>query len=106
MKAPEVDKSGKVITTGQYIVNAYVKSMRAVLKFGKVVEIVDRESWSVRVVRLAEERDNEPTLSKPSFLQYPERCLVIPFDVLPQYAQTLLGPVKAKNIDGQLSNPT
>jgi hypothetical protein len=45
---------------------------------------------------MKEEWDEEPILSNKAFMcmNFPERCLVAPFDVLPKYVLDLQGPVE------------
>ena len=94
------DKTGKSeIEVGSYIVYATTLGRSSALKFGKIVGInppkqqayQEGEDLSYRVVGVD---DNwhilPPELNKPGTLLYESRIVVLPFEMLPDYAQKFL----------------
>jgi hypothetical protein len=95
------DKCGQEIKAGDYIVYGHALGRCAALKFGKVIRVIDRgteaeDRFSLHVIGI---NDNLLSfgmveLTKRGTLLYGERIIVLPFEMLPDYAKTLLEPVK------------
>lgn len=105
-----LDKCGREITEGDFVVYASQRGQSADLKFGRVVEVShtvdvrywmgvkqERVAWAIKVVGCdgswneQARRYNNYTLQKPSKLQFPERMVVIAARQLPADVQRLYG---------------
>lgn len=95
------DKTGKSeIKIGSYIVYATTLGRSSALKFGKVIGIdlpktpeayQEEGDYRYRVVGIDDNwRHNPPELCKPGTLLYENRIVVLPFEMLPDYAQKFL----------------
>lgn len=99
------DKTGKQeIKVGSYIVYATTLGRSSALKFGKIVsmkvpkepEAFQREGdCSYRVVGVDDNsyhmnKNMKPEINKPGTLLYGHRMVVLPFEMLPDYAQKFL----------------
>lgn len=84
------DKTGKQeIISGSYIVYGHALGRCAGLKFGKVIKVDEKNRYHVIGVD-DDWKYQQPELSKKGILQFEERIIVLPFDMLPDYAQKLL----------------
>lgn len=95
------DKTGKQeIDVGSYVVYATTLGRSSALKFGKIVgmkvpknpEAFQKEGdYSYRVVGIDDNWSHrEPEICKPGTLLYENRIVVLPFEMLPEYAQKFL----------------
>ena len=89
-----LDKTEKSeIVVGSYIVYGHALGRCAGLKFGKITKIDEYEErnryWVIGVDDDWHPR-NDATLSKQGRLQFEDRIVVLPFEMLPDYAQRLL----------------
>ncbi len=95
---PVFDKCGKEILIGSYIVYGHNLGRCAGLKFGKVINIEDYKpntscDKSVRIKVIGVDDDwnfNIPKICKAGTLMYSNRIIVLPFEILPEYAKNLL----------------
>ena len=96
------DKAGKQLFVGDYIIYGHNLGRCAGLKFGKVLslehEVENRgyngkewlyNTYKIGVQGVDDDFSGEPTLSRKSYLLYPDRIFVISFDQLPEYAKKL-----------------
>ena len=87
------DKTGnQEILVGSYIVYGHAMGRCAGLKFGKVIKVDDKDRYHVIGVDDDWIRQRIE-LTKKGILQFPERIIVLPFEMLPDYAQELLGEI-------------
>jgi len=95
------DKTGKQeIEVGSYILYATTLGRSSALKFGKVVAVYlpkepeafqKKDDYSYRVVGIDDNWGHrDPELCKPGTLLYENRIVVLPFEMLPDYAQKFL----------------
>jgi hypothetical protein len=93
------DKTEKSeIVVGSYIVYGHALGRCAGLKFGRVVKI-DTYNDYFRYWVIGVDDDwyprNNAQLSKMGRLQFEDRIIVLPFEMLPIYAQELLRDINA-----------
>ncbi|HBD93005.1 MAG TPA: hypothetical protein DC057_02405 [Spirochaetia bacterium] len=105
MENKTLDKCGNNIVSGCYIVYGHNLGRCAGLKFGKVLKVEVNEDinfysgkieyyYKISVIGVDDDWNfQEPKLSKKGILQFPERIIVLPFEMLPEYAQNLLKDV-------------
>ena len=95
------DKTGKQeIKVGSYIVYATTLGRSSALKFGKVIDIKTPKEpeafqkegdYSYRAVGIDDNWTHiPPKVCKPGTLLYENRIVVLPFEMLPDYAQNFL----------------
>lgn len=95
------DKTGKQeIKVGSYIVYATTLGRSSALKFGKVISrdvpkepeaFQNKGDYRYRVVGIDDNWTHlPPELNKPGTLLYETRIIVLPFEMLPDYAQKML----------------
>lgn len=87
------DKTGKQeIEVGSYVVYATTLGRSAGLKFGKIIEIKEKEEgFAYRVVGVDDNWTHlSPEINKPGTLLYENRMVILSFDLLPAYAQEFL----------------
>lgn len=95
-----LDKSLKnEIVVGSYIVYGHNLGRCAGLKFGKVIKIdnppSDKNVFRYHVIGVDDDwAFRNPELSKRGMLLYENRMMVLPFTMLPEYAQKLLVDVQ------------
>lgn len=95
------DKTGKQeIKVGSYIVYATTLGRSSALKFGRVISrdvpkepeaFQKKGDYRYRVVGVDDNWGyKEPEICKPGTLLYENRIVVLPFEMLPDYAQKFL----------------
>lgn len=95
----QIDKTQRSkIEVGSYVVYGHALGRCAGLKFGKIIKIDELEgAYRYFVVGVDDDWDFEtPKLSKRGILQFENRIIVLPFEMLPEYAQKLLNDVQAE----------
>lgn len=90
------DKCGNQITEGCYIVYG---TERAELKFGKVISVAivpdeyyDRNLYEISVFGI-NEWWKDKVVGKKGIVRDPDKIIVLPFAMLPDYAQKLLNNI-------------
>ena len=97
-----LDKLGRPIVVGAYIVYGHAIDRSAALRIGRVLTIkwVDLRPWDdksearacrIRVQGVDDDwAPNGPELCKPGTLMYPERTIVVPSEQVPSAIRALL----------------
>jgi len=93
------DKCGREIHVGDYIVYGHAIGRSASLKFGKIIKITEKDAcgkkvYTYRVAGISEDYSfKTPSISIGTVL-YEDRMIILPFDLLPDYAKELLAPIE------------